>query len=68
MAWMDDKSVISFGTKYKGVVVSEINDRDYISWLHHSKLNVYFVQETLDRLKVVNNGLMKETKNSERLR
>ena len=67
MAWFDDDSVFSSG-KYKAKKVSEINDTGYISWMHHSKYNVYFVQSVLDRLGIENKGLMKLTKQSERLR
>lgn len=35
MAWFTEQSVFSFG-KYKNKKVSEINDKEYIDWLHHS--------------------------------
>jgi len=50
MAWYSEKSVFTTG-KYKGKKVSEVDDASYINWLHHSKLNVFFTQEVLDRLK-----------------
>lgn len=53
MAWYSEKSVFPYG-KYKGKKVSEVNDAKYIDWLHHSKLNVYFRPEVLDRLKIEN--------------
>jgi len=55
MAWYSESSVFSYG-KYKGKKVSEVNDIDYINWLHHSNLNVFFYQEVLDRLKIENKG------------
>ena len=67
MAWFDDNSVLSFG-KHKGKKVAEVEDVNYIHWLHHSKLNVYFVQVTLNRMNINNTGLMKETKKAERTR
>lgn len=67
MAWFDDNSIFKYG-KYKGLKVSSVKDDNYISWMHHSKYNVYFVQTTLDRLGVVNKGKMKMTKQSVRIR
>ena len=52
MAWFDENSVFSFG-KYKSVKVSDINDSSYISWVHHSKYNIYFIQSVLDRREVI---------------
>jgi hypothetical protein len=59
MAWYSEKSVFSYG-KYKGKKVSEVDDANYIDWLHHSNLNVYFKPEVLDRLKIVNKGKNKD--------
>ena len=56
MAWYSEKSVFPFG-KYKGKKVSDVGDDKYIDWLHHSKLNVYFTPEVLDRLKIENKGI-----------
>ena len=58
MAWYSEKSVFSYG-KYKGKKVSEVQDAEYISWLHHSNLNVYFLQEVLNRMKIENKGKIK---------
>ena len=60
MAWYSEKSVFSYG-KYKGKKVSEVDDANYIDWLHHSNLNVYFKPEVLDRLKIVNKGKNKDS-------
>jgi hypothetical protein len=60
MAWYKENSIMPFG-KYKGKNVSEINDAKYISDLHHSILNVYFIQSVLDRLRIKNNGKTKTT-------
>ena len=59
MAWYTEKSVFTNG-KYKGKRVAEVNDADYINWMHHSKLNVFFVQEVLDRLKIENKSLKQQ--------
>lgn len=53
MAWFDEQSVFSFG-KYKGKRVHEVNDAQYIEWLHHAHFNVYFVDPVLDRLDITN--------------
>lgn len=58
MAWFTEQSVFSFG-KYKNKKVSEVNDKEYIDWLHHSTLNVYFSKEVLDRLQIENKGKTK---------
>lgn len=50
MAWLSDKSDLKFG-KYKGKKVGEVNDVEYIEWLHKSKYNVYFKQSVFERLK-----------------
>ena len=67
MAWFDGDSVFSFG-KHKGKKVKEVDDSNYIHWLHHSKLNVYFVQDVFDRLGINNTGLLKQSKTSDRIR
>ena len=61
MAWYSDRSVFTNG-KYKGKKVSEVNDANYIDWLHHSKLNVFFVKEVLDRLNIENKSLKQPKK------
>lgn len=58
MAWYSETSVFTFG-KYKGKKVEEVEDRDYINWLHHSGLNVYFYQEVLNRFGIINKGKVK---------
>ena len=59
MAWYSETSVFTHG-KYKGKKVAEVNDASYIDWLHHSKLNLFFIQEVLDRLKIQNKGKYKK--------
>lgn len=53
MAWYKENSILSFG-KYKGKRVKDIKDKSYIDWLHHSKLNVYFIPSILERLEIEN--------------
>jgi hypothetical protein len=62
MAWYKENSVLRFG-KYKGKKVSEITDSKYICDLHHSTLNVYFIESVLNRLNIENKGKhQKQTK------
>jgi uncharacterized protein (DUF3820 family) len=55
VAWFSEHSIFPFG-KYKGKKVCEVNDAEYINWLHHNTLNVYFMPDTLDRLGIENKG------------
>jgi len=66
MAWYDENSQFNFG-KHKGETVKDVDDSNYISWLHHNRMNVYFTDEVLNRLNVENRGKRRLTKNSKRL-
>jgi len=55
MAWYTEYSDFQFG-KHKGKKVRDVNDKEYIDWLHHSDLNVYFMPDVLERLGIENRG------------
>lgn len=61
MGWLNDNSQLNFG-KYKNKKVSEINDGEYIKWLHESKYNIFFTEEVFKRLNVKHEGKIKERK------
>lgn len=67
MAWYDDNSQFNYG-KHKGKKVKEVDDANYISWLHHSHKNVYFTDEVLNRLSIKNKGLKRKSKYHNRSR
>lgn len=66
MAWFNEDSQFHFG-KYKGKKVSEVNDENYIDWLHHSNYNIYFIDKVLHRLGIDNNGKRKISKTGKRI-
>jgi len=62
MAYYNENSQFSFG-KYKGKKVSEVNDAEYIVFIHESKYNIYFTEEVFNRLGIKHKGKIKLIKN-----
>lgn len=59
MRWLSEESVFTFG-KYKGKRVSDVDDAQYIKWIHESHLEVFFTEDVFRRLGVKHSGLVAE--------